>query len=235
MKIELILLSICPILACILWIYIKDKYEKEPIFTLLKFYILGIVVSILAILVEDMLVRISLFEGWLYNLYTSFVVAGMVEEGIKGLILIPVLLKEKDFNEKLDGIIYSILLVLGFATVENILYIVFEDISQAYQIGIVRGLVSIPGHIMFAITMGYYTSKAKFCNNKVKRREYLFLAILLPILLHGLFDFILMLDERWSIILFIVYVVFLGKINLDKLDEYIKDSKRKFKINRKLR
>ncbi len=82
---------------------------------------------------------------------------------------------------------------------------------------------------MFAITMGYYISKYKFEGNKNKRREYLFMAVLIPILLHGVFDFILMIEYRWAIILLIVYVIILWKINLDKLEKYMNHSKKCFR------
>lgn len=81
---------------------------------------------------------------------------------------------------------------------------------------------------MFAITMGYYVGKYKFEENKFKRREYLIMSILVPILLHGIFDFILIIKFRWSIMVFIFYIIFLWKINLDKLDKYMEISKVRF-------
>jgi RsiW-degrading membrane proteinase PrsW (M82 family) len=77
---------------------------------------------------------------------------------------------------------------------------------------------------MFAITMGYYIAKYKFSNQK---RENLFLAILLPILQHGIFNFILMIKNKFSLWIFIIYTVVLMKLCLDKLDMYVKDSKKK--------
>ncbi|MGL4913570.1 MAG: PrsW family glutamic-type intramembrane protease, partial [Romboutsia sp.] len=88
-----------------------------------------------------------------------------------------------------------------------------------------RGLISIPAHIMFAITMGYYISKFKFEENRAKKNQYLIKSIMIPVLLHGIFDFILMIGNRWSIIIFIVYVGYLWKINLDKLEKYTLYSK----------
>ena len=52
-------------------------------------------------------------------------------------MLIPNLLKEKSFNERLDGIIYSVFLSLGFATIENIIYILFEDQTSAFEVGVI--------------------------------------------------------------------------------------------------
>lgn len=228
MKIELIMLAITPILVYILWAYLKDKYEKEPIMTLSKFFVLGAIISILGIVIEELLIKVNVFDKYSYILYMAFIVAGLTEEGLKAIVLIPNLLREKHFNEKLDGIIYSIFLSLGFATVENIIYIFFEDIRSVFEVGLIRAVVSIPAHVMFGITMGYYISKYKFNNDSTPKKEYLVMAILAPILLHGVFNFILMIPDRWSIIMFIVYIVILLKINLDKLDEYTNNSRKIF-------
>ena len=228
MKLELLVLAIAPVATIILWIYLKDKYDKEPVITLSKFFILGILVSALAIYVEELLIKLNTFSKIGDMIYISFIVAGLTEEGLKALILIPNLLREKNFNEKLDGIIYSVFLSLGFATVENIIYILFEDPTSVFQVSIIRAIISIPAHMMFAIIMGYYISKYKFNSSKSKPKTYLIMSIIVPILLHGIFDFILMIPYRWSIIVFIAYIVFLWKISLDKLDEYTDNSRRRF-------
>ena len=228
MKLELLVLAIAPVATIILWIYLKDKYDKEPVITLSKFFILGILVSALAIYVEELLIKLNTFSKIGDMIYISFIVAGLTEEGLKALILIPNLLRERNFNEKLDGIIYSVFLSLGFATVENIIYILFEDPTSVFQVSIIRAIISIPAHMMFAIIMGYYISKYKFNSSKSKPKTYLIMSIIVPILLHGIFDFILMIQYRWSIIVFIAYIVFLWKISLDKLDEYTDNSRRRF-------
>ena len=226
MKIYLLILALIPVVCFIGWIYYKDKYEREPPIKLVEYFILGILVSILAIFIELYLSKLNNFNGILSNIYTAFFVAALTEEGLKSIILIPMLLREKNFNEKLDGIIYSIFLSLGFATIENIIYLMRERIDLLFSLSITRGLISIPSHIMFAITMGYYISKYKF--DKYNKKKYLYFAVIIPILLHGVFDFILMIGYRWAIIVFVVYLIFLWKINLDKLDKYTLYSKLRF-------
>lgn len=228
MKINILIIAILPVACFIWWIYAKDKYEKEPPIKLLKYFFLGIVVSILAVVFEELLSKFNVYSGVLSKLYISFIVAGFCEEALKSIVLIPVLLKEKDFNEKLDGIVYSVCLSLGVAAVENIIYLMKEQFEATFELGLTRGLISIPAHIMFAITMGYYISKYKFAKDNNKKIKYLFYAVIIPILLHGVFDFILMIGYRWAIIVFIVYVIFLWKINLDKLDKYSLYSKIRF-------
>ena len=226
MKIYLLILALIPVGCFIGWIYYKDKYEREPPIKLVEYFVLGILVSILAIFIELYLSKLNNFNGILSNIYTAFFVAALTEEGLKSIILIPMLLREKNFNEKLDGIIYSIFLSLGFATIENIIYLMRERIDLLFSLSITRGLISIPSHIMFATTMGYYISKYKF--DKYNKKKYLYFAVIIPILLHGVFDFILMIGYRWAIIVFVVYLIFLWKINLDKLDKYTLYSKIRF-------
>ena len=104
-----------------------------------------------------------------------------------------------------------------------------RESSDLYlQLGINRGLISIPSHIMFKITMSYYISKYKFEKDKKRKNKYLAYAIIIPILLHGVFDFILMIGYRWAIIVFVVYIIFLWKINLDKIDKFTLYSKIRF-------
>ncbi len=235
MKIEILILAISPIIACIFWIYLKDKYDKEPFSALIKYFGLGILTSFLCIIVENSLQRLYSLQGLRFILYTSFIVAGLAEELIKAIILIPNLIREKYFNEKLDGIIYSVFLSLGFATIENIIYIVHESYEYVFQLGLSRAIISVPAHIMFGITMGYYIGKFKFEKNKNKKLKYILMSIFIPVLLHGIFDFILMIRYKWSIVIFIAYIILLWKINLDKLDRYILFSKLKFLRNIKNR
>lgn len=225
MKILIIILAITPVMCFLSWIYKRDKYDKEPLIKLFKYFVLGIIVSLISIFSERFLIKFDIYQDIISDLYISFIVAAFTEEVLKAIILIPTLAKEKDFNEKLDGIVYSVSLSLGFATVENIIYLMKENLESSIELGLTRGLISIPAHIMFAITMGYYISKFKFEKNKDKKIKYLIKSIMIPILLHGIFDFILMIGNRWAIIIFIVYVAYLWKINLDKLEKYTLYSK----------
>lgn len=222
------LLIFLPVICFILWIYYKDKYNKENIHVLLKYFILGIIISFFAIVIEKLLIGENIFRGETKLIYTAFIVAGCTEEILKGVVLTFFANREKSYDEKLDGIIYSIFLSLGFATIENIIYVNYEKILSVFEIAFVRACISIPAHIMFAITMGYYLSKYKFEKNKVERRQNLFLTFLIPILLHGIFDFILMIEYRWTIIVFILYIIILAKVNLNKLNKYMLYSKKRF-------
>lgn len=227
MRIDLLIISISPSIAFLIWIYLKDKYEKEPIKYLINLFILGTLLSIPAIAIEDILMNVTISSKYLNIAYIAFIVAALTEELLKAIVLISHSVKSKYYTEKLDGIVYSIFITLGFATIENIIYIFYEVYLNIFEIGLTRAIISIPAHIMFAITMGYYLSMYKF-NQEEKKYKYILKMILIPIFLHGVFDFILMIKTKWSTIVFIIYLLYLWKISLDKLDEYTDYARKRF-------
>ncbi len=83
--------------------------------------------------------QINPFTGVLGSLYTAFIVAGLTEEYFKRLVVLKIPYKTKYFNEKLDGIVYSVFSTMGFATVENIVYVVYRYTNNPY-IGLYRGI-----------------------------------------------------------------------------------------------
>lgn len=229
MKFDLLIISIAPSLAFLTWIYIKDKYEKEPIKFLGKLFLIGALISIPAIAIEDILMKVNIENEFLNLTYSAFIVAALTEEMLKAIILISYTLESKYYTEKLDGIVYSIFITLGFATIENIIYIFGESYLNVFEVGLSRAIISIPAHIMFAITMGYYLSMYRFNKEKInKSKLYLLNIIFLPVIFHGFFDFLLMLKTNWSNFLFLIYLVYLWKINLDKVDEYTDYARKRF-------
>ncbi|SHJ90980.1 PrsW family intramembrane metalloprotease [Tepidibacter formicigenes] len=236
MDLKLLLIAIAPGLALAFGIYLTDRYDKEPVDLLLKVFILGCLSVIPTIVVEKFLSRFNVFSGIMWPLYTAFLVAGFTEEYFKRFVVLKSAFKSHHFNEKLDGIVYCTFSSLGFATVENVMYVVFRFASNPY-IGIGRGILSVPAHMLFGVTMGYYLSLAKYCvQEESKCKEFLRKSLIVPVILHGIFDFILIANMPILMVLFIPYVLYLWKINLDKLNEYTKNSRDTFgRINNKRR
>jgi RsiW-degrading membrane proteinase PrsW (M82 family) len=237
MKLDLLIISLAPTLALLIWIYIKDKYDKEPIKVLIKLFFIGTLMSIPAIAIEDILLKANINNSYLNLIYTAFIVAAATEEVLKAMVLIPYTLKSKYYTEKLDGIVYSMFITLGFATIENLIYIFNGNYLDIFQIGLARAVISIPAHVLFSINMGYYLSMYKFNLDELKSKKiFLVKLILIPIILHGLFDILAMIKTTWSSIIFVVYLVYLWKISLDKLDEYTDYARRRFlRLKRKKR
>jgi RsiW-degrading membrane proteinase PrsW (M82 family) len=97
---------------------------------------------------------------------------------------------KKTFDEPYDGIVYSVMVGMGFATVENIGYVMQHGMSTAF----LRMILSVPAHGTFAVLMGYFVGKAKF--KPEKRLYYLLLGVLSATFFHGTFDFFLFLQQH---------------------------------------
>lgn len=226
MDYRLLLISIAPAISIALAVYMSDRYEKEPISLLIKTFLLGAIMVIPTLVVEKALLKFNIFQGTAGIFYISFIVAGLTEEYFKRSVVLNYIYKNRNFNERLDGIVYSVFAALGFALVENIMYIVFQFNNNAY-VGLYRGILSVPAHAIFAVTMGYYISLAKFCrdcNNEEDRKKYLRKSLYIPVILHGVFNFILMSNMPLFNILFIPYLIYLWRSNQKKIDTYILES-----------
>ncbi len=231
--IRLFVIAIAPGIALGAAVYLNDRYDREPLSLLFKVFALGALSVIPVLFVERFLLRLNIFGGLLGITYTAFIVAGFTEEYFKRAVVLYGAFNSKYFNEKLDGIVYCVFSALGFATVENIMYVVFRYTGN-YYVGIFRGLLSVPAHTLFAVTMGYYLSLAKYTEDEGEKRTYFRRSLIIPIVLHGLFNFILMAGIPILMLLFIPYVAFLWYINIIKLNQYTRDSRDEFnRINEK--
>ena len=187
----ILILAILPVIVLSVYIYRKDKYEKEPFGTLMLAFFLGI----LAIPMDLIVVRIinGVWEGSTV-FYSAFLEAGIPEEFCKWALFMMVIWRNKNFNEFFDGIVYATFISLGFACIENIMYVFgAEDFGEAMHIGVLRALLSVPGHFLFAVIMGYFLGMAKFKPDQ--RSKYLILSMLCPMLAHGIFDYLIMLSS----------------------------------------
>jgi RsiW-degrading membrane proteinase PrsW (M82 family) len=188
---DLILYAIAPVLTIIFYIFIKDKYEKEPTRLLISNFLLGAIVSIIITTILYVIINIplplnnhtSIFEQFI----KAFFVVGLTEEFSKYIIVRYYAQPNEEFNEPFDGIVYSVMVSMGFAATENIFYVLEGGVETA----IMRAFTAVPAHATFAILMGYYMGKAKFSNNRIiLNLTGLFLAALF----HGTYDFFLFID-----------------------------------------
>lgn len=231
MDVRLLVIALTPGIALALSVYLTDRYDREPIRLLIKVFILGLLSVIPAGMIESVLMSFNIFGGLLGSAFTAFIIAGLTEEFIKREIVLRTAFRSKAFDEKLDGIVYSAFAALGFATSENIMYVVFRFAANPY-VGLYRGIFSVPAHMLFAVTMGYYLSLARFSYTEYDYRIFLRKALVVPALLHGFFNFILMANIPILFIVFIPYVIYLWISNLIKLNEYYIQSKTSFEKNR---
>lgn len=220
MNLSLIIVSILPVILLLAYIYRKDKNEKEPLGLLVKSFFAGCLVALAVIFLFVFLDSLGISTEFENPIAKAFFNAAIPEEGLKFLFLYLIVWKNKHFNEFFDGIVYAAFISLGFACLENILYVAQGGMS----VGIMRAFISVPAHFFFAIFMGFYLSKAKF--DKKARGYYIFLSLGVPILFHGIFDAILMSAEVNEIlasvlmILFFIFDFFLFRFAIRRINRY---------------
>lgn len=122
---------------------------------------------------------------WLYIFLTAFVTAAFVEEAIKLWVVKTHAYNNKNFNEVMDGITYTIIASLGFATFENLFYV----LDGGLGIGVLRAVISVPAHAMFSGIMGFYIGKSKFA--KSGATKLILIGFAYGVFYHGLFNFLL--------------------------------------------
>ena len=120
------------------------------------------------------------------KLFDAFVLSGCVEELAKWVVLIAAVYHWDEFDEPLDGVVYGVAVALGFATLENFLFVTRLGIGAAWQ----RALFAVPAHALFGATMGYYAGRAKFDSGGARWRDRT-LCLLAPIAFHGLYNYAL--------------------------------------------
>lgn len=188
---NLLIAALAPVLVIIFYINIKDKFEKEPKKLLIYNFLLGAVVSILISTILYLLYDFTLPALDDYSIsqqfFKAFFVVAFIEEFSKYIIVRYYSQPKKDFNEPFDGIIYAVMVSMGFAAIENIMY-VFQG---GLQTALLRAFTAVPAHAMFGVLMGYFMGKAKFSNNKVK---WNLIGLLTAILFHGAYDFFLFIN-----------------------------------------
>jgi len=188
---NLLLTAIAPVFIIMIYIYVKDKYEKEPKRLLLLSFISGAIISILITTVLysgfDIFLPLKNHYSLQQQFIKAFFVVGLTEEFSKYIIVRYVSQPLKAFNEPFDGIIYAVMVSMGFAATENIMYV----LQGGYQVALLRAFTAVPAHATFAILMGYFMGKAKFSNSKVILN---FTGLFLAILFHGTYDFFLFID-----------------------------------------
>lgn len=232
MSILLLALSILPVVVLMIYIYKQDKYQKEPVKSLLKAFLGGMLAIPVDLLTVSFLNAISYSETIFYS---AFLEAGFCEEFSKLIILLIFIWHDKNFDEYMDGIVYATFIGLGFACVENIMYVfgaANTSIGSGIGTGIVRALLSVPGHFLFGVVLGYFVALAKFSKSKGQGFRYLVIGLLLAATCHGLFDWLLMvsdfLGEALGSIITVAFLIgdfYLWKLGIKYINKQQQNSK----------
>jgi RsiW-degrading membrane proteinase PrsW (M82 family) len=181
----LLSLALAPGIAIAIYIYLKDRHEREPIKLLLMSFFYGVLSTIITLLISWPLTKsVSIDPTSITDQFiNAFFLVALVEEFSKFLFVRFILYNNKNFNEPFDGIVYALMVSMGFATLENVLY----TFQYGVTTGVLRMFTAVPAHATFGILMGYFLGLAKFTH----RRElyYASLALLVATLFHGAYDY----------------------------------------------
>jgi protease PrsW len=180
-------LAIAPGFALSIYFYMADKYEKEPKLLLLKTFIFGGFSIYPAIYLTSFWTGMGIENDNTFSGVAAyaFIAVAFSEELAKFLVFWFVCFKNPEFDEPYDGIIYSVMVALGFATLENILYV----FQYGFSVGILRMFTAVPAHATFGVLIGFFVGWAKFNNNTILIS---LMGLFSAIVFHGLYDFFLM-------------------------------------------
>lgn len=263
MKINEILLvaaALFPAIVLCVYVYKMDRVEKEPALLLFHLFLAGALCCFPAAYIERFIIDIidSLFSDYrflgedgrifmteksfyIYLFIKYFIGVAVVEEGVKLISVCYITKNNEDFNCLFDGIIYSVFVSLGFAALENVFYVLENGWENAFM----RAVLSVPGHMFFAVMMGYHyslwhiTDEAKQIEENLKKNGIIssnaipftsskrkVLGFVLPVLAHTVYNFCCSIGEWWAILGLYCFVAFMyvrcfGKIkDMSRVDNY---------------
>lgn len=225
----LLLLAVFPSIYLMHYIYQHDQVEKEPIGLLGKVFLAG-VVSVVPAVAGELLMHeffAAVFQdntNVFYLFLENFIAVALVEEYCKRFMIHRVTWNHSEFNYSFDGIVYCVCGSLGFATLENILYI-FRD-GGSFEVAIARALMAIPLHAFCGVYMGYYYGLAKQASlNEYEARAsaLMFRSLVVPVLIHGAYDFILSMESDMMMLAIVAFCVALDVIAVRRIKEASRD------------
>lgn len=227
----LIAVAVVPAIFLMVKVYRTDRLDKESPALLRRLVVAGILSSLLALVEERIGVAVlNLFfprhNSLLYNVLLYFVIVAVAEESSKYIFLRSRSWNDPEFNCQYDGVVYATFVSLGFALWENVQYVLTYGLST----GIVRAVTAIPGHASFGVFMGIFYGAAKRWDNAgvhSRSRTLRTVAVILPAVIHGAYDFIATIGEQSTMLPFTVFVGLLFLLSFrqvkaaSKADRYI--------------
>ena len=212
----LLLAALVPAAFLMVQVYRLDRIEKEPAELLLKLVLFGALSGLAAGAIEGALTRlldVTLGGSMLRLVLENFLAVALVEEACKRWVVLKFAWRHPAFDYRFDAVVYCVFSALGFAALENILYVA----EYGFAVAVSRALLSVPGHCFFAVYMGIYLGQAKMAERAMQRYyielpdetpgQYLRASLLVPTLLHGFWDFSLSVGGWLMTVLFYLFVL----------------------------
>lgn len=230
---ELVPLALAPIIFIFTYVYLSDKYEREPLIYLVITFFLGVLIAYPVLKIEEFLVAESgispAHDSNLELFIYAFFIIALTEEGMKFLVLRFYNYPHKEFDEPYDGIMYGVAVSLGFAAIENIMYLDRAADGDGIQIGILRMFTAVPSHAMFGVLMGFFVGKAKFLKEGQGAFRTCMFGLFSAVFFHGVYDFLLY--QKSEFLTLFAFVALAVGIILAKvaMHTHVEDSPHRFK------
>ena len=206
----LLLAALLPAIILLVRVYRMDKIEKEPRSLLWKLVAFGALAGLAASVLESAFLRLLgrylPQDSIIYLLIENFLVVALVEELCKRWPVMRFAWNHPAFDYRVDAVVYCVFSALGFAALENVLYV----LNYGLGVAVSRALLSVPGHFFFSVYMGIYLGESKQAERYgevYEKERFLRSSILIPTLLHGFWDFSLSIESKWMTVIFYVFVI----------------------------
>ncbi|WP_332693421.1 glutamic-type intramembrane protease PrsW [Halalkalibacter lacteus] len=200
--------AIAPGMALLSYFYLRNHYTTSTIALVFRTFLIGV------LLVFPVMVLQYAFttEGYFSNPFSrAFILYGFVEEFFKWFLLWVFAYQHATFARRYDGIVFGVSLSLGFATLENVFYLIANGLETAFG----RALLPVSSHALFGVIMGYYLGRAKIEGQQ--RVKHLTLSLCFPIILHGVYDSIFIVFDMYFLIGLIPFMLVLWWVALNKV------------------
>lgn len=211
----LISAAIAPGLALLSYFYLRNEMSTEPRKTLLQAFIYGALITFPIMFIQYVMQEEQTITN---EILSTVVVTSALEEFFKWLIIFVVILRHVEFDDPYDGILYGAAVSLGFATVENVLYLLAFGIDSA----LIRAILPVSSHALFGVVMGYYYGKGKFLKS-TQAKEYFALALIGPLVLHICYNSIFLLESNfvYAMVPFMLFLWWFGLRKVKQAHEHL--------------
>lgn len=219
----LMFLALLPGILIIYYVYKKDKVEKEPWRLIIRLMFFGALSCIPAAFFETMIdaATPSYQQGTLaFALSNAFLSAALCEEIFKFLFLKIGAWRNPAFGYRFDGIVYGVSVAVGFAVLENLMYVS----TGGLEVALMRGVLSVPLHAFCGVFMGIFFGAAKAAQVQGKSSlKYQLLALIVPMIIHGVYDTFAFLGNSTATIALLAFVLIMYIVSIRYIRQFSRD------------
>ena len=225
METKLLFLALIPGILIIIYIFRKDKVEHEPWSLIIKLLAFGAISCIPAMFMEQFMsaaVTDKITDPVTFAVCEAFLVAALCEEICKFLLLRLGSWRNRNFDYRFDGIVYGVSVAVGFALLENVLYVM----EGGVYVAVMRGLLAVPLHAFCGVFMGVFYGAAKRYMIEGKRGSSLkatFLALVVPMIIHGIYDSLAFLGEYGTTFVLLAFVLFMYIVAIRVVNKFSRE------------